>query len=143
MTGAFVNSSRLSLVTFPEPFSDGYGGVSYPNIIVYQEGWEEDAQRVADRLSYLGIKGVSIRGINELRDDEKESGNLILLGTPDFPLIAELNQVWGKLGFFVHCEDGVLKVFDERGEPAAEYGAGSWSHPGNSESVECKGHWGM
>lgn len=110
---------------FPEPFGNGYGGVSYPNIIVYQEGWEEDAQCVADKLSCLGIKGASIRGINELRDDEKESCNLILLGTPDFPLIAELNQVWGRLGFFAHFEDGVLRVFDSGGEPAADYGAGA------------------
>jgi hypothetical protein len=110
---------------FPEPFGNGYGGVSYPNIIVYQEGWEEDAQRVANKLSCLGIKGASVRGINELRDDEKESCNLILLGTPDFPLIAELNQVWGKLGFFAHFKDGVLKVFDARGEQATEYGAGA------------------
>jgi len=110
---------------FPEPFRNGYGGVSYPNIIVYQDGWEEEARRVADKLNCLGIKDASIRGINELRDDEKESCNLILLGTPDFPPIAELNQVWGRLGFFAHFKDGVLKVFDSRGEPAAEYGAGA------------------
>jgi hypothetical protein len=110
---------------FPKPFSNGYGGVSYPNIIVYQEGWEEDAQRIADKLNCLGIKSNSIRGINELRDDEKESRNLILLGTPDFALIAELNQVWGKLGLFAHFKDGVLKVFDSKGEPVAEYGAGT------------------
>ena len=122
---SFRQSIPAIVSDFPEPFYHGYSGVNYPNIIVYQEGWEEDARRVADKLGYLGIRGASIRGINELQDDEKESGNLILLGTPEFPLIAELNQVWGRLGFFAHFEDGVLKVFDSRGEPAADYGAGA------------------
>lgn len=109
---------------FPEPFRYGYRGIIYPTIIVYQDGWEGDARRVADKLNRLGIENVSIRGINKLQEDEKESCNLILLGTPDFPPIAELNQVWGRLGFFAHFQDGLLKVFDSRGEPAAEYDAG-------------------
>lgn len=110
---------------FPEPFRNGYGGVIYPTIIVYQDGWEEDARRVADKLNRLGIKNVSVRGISELREDEKESYNLILLGTADFPFIAELNLVWRRLGFYAHFQDSMLKVFDPRGEPAAEYGAGA------------------
>jgi len=110
---------------FPEPFRYGYRGIIYPTIIVYQDGWEGDARRVADKLNRLGIETVSIRGINELQKDEKESYNLILLGTPDFPPIAELNQVWGRLGFYAHFHDDMLKVFDSRGEPAAEYGAGA------------------
>jgi hypothetical protein len=122
---SFRQSIPAIVGDFPEPFRHGYGGDSRPNIIVYQEGWEDDARRVADKLSSFGMEGISVRGINELQDDEKESCNLVLLGMPDFPLIAELNQVWGKLGFFVHCEDGVLKVFDARGGLAAEYGAGA------------------
>ena len=73
----------------------------------------------------LGINNVSIRGINDLQEDEKESCNLILLGAPDFPPIAELNQVWGRLGFYAQFHDSMLKVFDSRGEPAAEYEAGA------------------
>jgi len=110
---------------FPEPFRYGYGGVIYPTIIVYQDGWEEDARRVADKLNRLGIKDASIRGINELREHEKGSYNLILLGTHDFAPIAELNQIWKRLGFYAHFQDSMLKVFDSRGELAAEYGAGA------------------
>jgi len=109
---------------FPEPFLHGYGGVIYPTIIVYQDGWEEEARRVADRLRHLGITEASIKGITELQNTEKESGNLILLGTPDFPLIAELNRVWKRLGFFAQFQDGVLTVFDSKGKTAAEYGDG-------------------
>ena len=109
---------------FPEPFLHGYGGVIYPTLIVYQGGWEEDARRVADKFNRLGIENVSIRGINELRENEKESCNLILLGTPDFPPIAELNEVWKRLGFYAHFQDSMVKVFDLEGEPVAEYDAG-------------------
>ncbi len=110
---------------FPEPFLHGYGGVIYPTIIVYQEGWAEDARRLADKLSRLGIENVATRGINELKENEKESGNLVLLGTPDFTLIAELNQVWKRLGFYAHFQDSVLEVFDAEGKPEAEYRDGA------------------
>jgi hypothetical protein len=109
---------------FPEPFYHGYGGTVYPTIIVYQSGWERDARRVADRLESLGVESVSIRDINRLEDDEKESCNMILLGTTDLPFIAELNHVWKRLGFFTHLQGGLLEVLDSKGEPAAEYGAG-------------------
>ncbi len=109
---------------FPEPFRYGYRGIIYPTIIVYQDGWEEDAQRVADKLNRLGIENISIRGINKLQEDEKESCNLILLGTPDFPPIAELNQVWGRLGFFAHFENGNLVVLNTKGEVVTKYDAG-------------------
>jgi len=110
---------------FPEPFLHGYGGVIYPTIIVYQDSYEEDARRLADELNHLGVGKVSIRGITGLGDDEKEAGNLILLGTPEFPPIAELNQVWKRLGFYAHFQDGVLKVVDAKGEPDTEYEAGA------------------
>lgn len=110
---------------FPEPFLHGYGGAVYPTIVVYQAGWEGDARRIADKLENLGVESVSIRGSNELKGDEKESCNLVLLGTPDLPLIAELNEVWKRLGFFTRFQGGLLEVFDSRGEAAAEYGAGA------------------
>ena len=110
---------------FPEPFLHGYGGAVYPTVIAYQDGWDEDAARLADKLSQLGVTSIATRNINELSADEKESANLILLGTADFPLIAELNQAWDKVGFSAHFEDGSLSVFDPRGELAAEYGAGT------------------
>jgi len=110
---------------FPEPFRYGYRGIIYPTIIVYQDGWKGDARRVADKLNRLGIENVSIRGINELQENEKESCNLILLGTPDFPPIAELNQVWGRLGFYAHFQDGRIAILNPEGEVAAEYGAGA------------------
>lgn len=110
---------------FPEPFVHGYGGKVYSTIIVYQDGWEEDALRVADKLENLGVESVSVRDINGLAGDEKESCNMVLIGTSDFQLIAESNQVWKRLGFFTHLQGGLLEVLDSKGEPLAKYGAGS------------------
>lgn len=110
---------------FPEPLLSGYGGIVYPTIIVYQDGWQEDAQRIADKLKSLGIDGVTVTDNNKLANGEKESHNLILLGTHEFPLIDELNQAWQRLGFFTHFQDGMLNVYDYQGDTAAVYWGGT------------------
>jgi len=110
---------------FPEPFLHGYGGVVYPTIIAYQDGWEEDARRLADSLNKLGVVDVAAMNINEPTAAEKEASNLILLGTADCLPVAEINQVWKRLGLYIHSQNGSLEVFDSRGELAARYGAGT------------------
>ena len=110
---------------FPEPFLHGYGGVVYPTVIAYQAGWEEDAKRIASRLSQLGVDSIYTRSINELSADERETCNLILLGTTDCQPIEEMNQVWDRLGFYVHLHDSSLRVFNSKGDLTAEYRAGA------------------
>jgi hypothetical protein len=109
---------------FPEPFLHGYRGVVYPTVITYQDGWEGEAREIAERLSQLGVESISSKNVDELLDDEKESSNLILLGTSDCQLIGEINQPWNKLGFYCHFENSSLKVFRSTGDLAAEYEAG-------------------
>ena len=109
---------------FPEPFLHGYGGVVYPTVIAYQDGWEGDAERIADRLGELGVEDVATTNIGELPAATKESSNIVLLGTPDYPLIAEINLVWNRLGLYIHSQDS-LKLFGPKGELTAEYGAGT------------------
>jgi len=125
---------------FPEPFLYGYGGVVYPTIIAYQDGWEEYAQRIADKLRQLGVDSTCTKNVSTLLPDEKESGNLILLGTSDCQLIGEMNQPWNRLGFYCHFQDGSLKVFNAAGDLAAEYEA--WAgviqatqNPWNSKGI--------
>lgn len=109
---------------FPEPFLHGYRGIVYPTVITYQDGWEGEAGQIANRLSQLGVENIYTESINELSADEKESSNLILLGSSDFQLVEELNQPWDKLGFYCHFENSSLKVFSSTGDLAAEYEAG-------------------
>ncbi|MCK4722064.1 MAG: DUF4430 domain-containing protein, partial [Dehalococcoidia bacterium] len=58
---------------FPEPFLHGYGGVVYPTIIAYHDGWEEYAQRIADKLRQLGVDSTCTKNVSTLLPDEKES----------------------------------------------------------------------
>lgn len=110
---------------FPEPFLHGYGGKVEPTLIVYENGLREDAQAVESKLIKLGVESVAIRTTSQLTGDDKQHSNLILLGTYDCQLVSELNQVWHKLGFFIHLEDGMIIAYDSEGEIVSEYGAGS------------------
>ncbi len=109
----------------PEPFRHGYNGAVHPTIITYQNGWEEEAQDIAGRLSQLGIDNASTKSISELSKQEKESANLLILGTMDCQLILEMNQVWRQLGFYAYFEDDRLVILNQKGEVAAEYEAGA------------------
>jgi hypothetical protein len=110
---------------FPEPFLHGHGGQIYPTLVVYQDGREEAARRIADRLAELGVADISLRHPDELTANEQESGNLILLGDGEFELIKELNEPWDRLGFYAHFEDGCLAVYDAAGQPAQDYEVGA------------------
>jgi len=109
---------------FPEPFRHGYGGKTSPTIIVYANGLRGDAEDLENRLAQLSIGDVSIKRLSELSENEKESRNLLLLGTMDCQHISELNQVWNRLGFFAHFKNGNLVVLNTEGEVVTNYGAG-------------------
>ena len=109
---------------FPEPFRHGYGGKTSPTIIVYANGLRGDAEDLENRLAQLSIGDVSIKRLSELSENEKESCNLLLLGTMDCQHISELNQVWNRLGFFAYFKNGNIVTLNPEGEVAAEYGAG-------------------
>jgi hypothetical protein len=108
---------------FPEPLGHGYGGKVSPTVIAYADDFKKEADNLKDRLSQLGISNTSIKRLSELSADEKESANLILLGTIDSESISELNDIWERLGFLAHFEKERLVVFNASGEIAAEYGA--------------------
>ncbi len=110
---------------FPEPFVHGIRGVVYPTVVAYQSGWEEEARQIADRLMGLGVPDVTCQSFDELSAGDKESSNLVLVGTSDFAPVEELNEPWNRLGFFGHFEDGALVVFDSAGELVNGYGAGT------------------
>lgn len=110
---------------FPEPFLHGYEGDVRPVIVVYQDNFEKEAETLADYLLQLGVADVAVTGFTHLNDRDKESGNIILLGDMNYEPVAELNDVWKRLGFYACFKAGKLQVFDCQGELAAEYGAGS------------------
>jgi len=109
---------------FPEPFRHGYGGKTSSTIIAYADSLKEDAENLERRLVRLGVSNVSIKRLGELSENEKESCNLLLLGSMDSEPLSELNQVWNRLGFFAHFESGNLVVLNTKGEVVTKYDAG-------------------
>ncbi len=109
---------------FPEPFRHGYGGKTNSTIIAYADSLKEDAENLERRLVRLGVSNVSIKRLGELSENEKESCNLLLLGSMDSEPLSELNQVWNRLGFFAHFESGNLVVLNTKGEVVTKYDAG-------------------
>lgn len=113
-----------SIGDFPDPFSHGYQGEVSPTVIAYEEGLEDSAQALQTSLKGLGVASVSTQNTLYLTESDKRHSNLILIGTMDCDLVADLNQVWDRLGFFVHFEDGVMVSYDSEGEVTVEYGSG-------------------
>jgi len=120
----FRQSVPAIIGDFPEPLGHGYGGKVSLTIIAYADDLAKEADNLENQLSQLGVNNISTKRLSELSADEKESANLILLGTIDSELISELNDIWDRLGFFAHFEEEKLVVFNAEGEIATEYGAG-------------------
>ncbi len=125
---------------FPEPFVHGYGGRTCSTIIACSESLKEDAENLERRLVRLGVNDVSIKRLSELSENERESHNLLLLGTMDSEPISELNKIWNRLGFFTHIENRNLLVLNAEGKVAAKYGAGAGliqatQNPWNPKSI--------
>ena len=108
---------------FPEPFIHGYEGEVGQVFVMYQDNLKEEADTVSEYLLRSGVPEVTVTP--RLSESEQESGNIILLGDMDYEPVAELNDVWKRLGFYACFEEGKLLVFDFKGNVAAEYGTGS------------------
>ena len=120
-----MHGSSAIIGDFPEPFLHGYAGKVYPTLVAYTGNLQGEAERLKSKLEELGVREVSVISAAELSSDEQELSNLILVCTADFELIAELNEVYDRLGLFAHFENGKLKVLNARGKVVGEYGAGS------------------
>jgi hypothetical protein len=110
---------------FPEPFLHGYRGQVKPTVIVYDGGFEQNAEELEAALTSLGVADVTSQPISELSDNDKRNANLIIIGYSGSEMITELNGVWNRLGFFARFEDGGLSVYTGTGEKAAQYGPGT------------------
>ena len=106
---------------FPEPFLHGYGGKVYPTIIVYSDGLNKPAELLADTLKDAGVIGLTVIPLTELSSELKESANIILIAESDSPPILEINDLWRRLGFYVHIGEDFIEVYDEKGEITEEY----------------------
>ncbi len=110
---------------FPETLLYGFEVDARPAAVAYEPGLADCAERLATALEQLGVEVAFVGQCTELAQQDKEYCNLLVIGTPDCPMVSEMNDKWDRMGFFVHFQDGVMTVHDATGEVAAEYGAGS------------------
>ena len=136
-----MHGSSAIIGDFPEPFLHGYAGKVYPTLVAYTGNLRGEAERLRSRLEELGVREVAIRNATELSSDEKELSNLILVCTSDFELVAELNEVYDRLGLFAYFENGKLKVLNAKGKVVEEYGAGSGVIQAIQSPWNPKGSW--
>lgn len=97
---------------FPQPFLGGYRGKTSPTIIVYDEGFRDASQDIVSKLEKLGVEDVRAQSAIELRSQDKNRSNLILVGTADCDLVLELNDNYDRLGFYARFEDNGVGVLD-------------------------------
>lgn len=100
---------------FPETFVYGYNGEIYPTIVVYEDGFEGEADVVKEYLyahagANAGTIDVRCEPYEYLSEVQKEGCNLILIGTLSDPLVSELNGRCGELGWSAHLNDGEVVV---------------------------------
>ncbi|RJS72379.1 MAG: DUF4430 domain-containing protein, partial [Candidatus Syntrophoarchaeum sp. WYZ-LMO15] len=92
---------------YPEPFLHGYNGTIYNTTIVYPDElcYPAKADAIESRLLAAGVPAdrISKKAVGALTQAEKQSNNLILLGTPsNNPIIAELNARHADVGMPVY-----------------------------------------
>lgn len=122
--GAHHGASAI-IGSFPEPLLHGYEGETYPTTVVYGEGFQSQAQAVADGLRELGVTSVSVTDEAGLSQTQKGGNNLVLIADRSSEMIADLDSQHVPLGLYAYFEDESLWVTNYKFENQQSYGAGS------------------
>jgi len=109
---------------FPQPFLSGYRGERRPTALVYEDAFAGEAEDVVTALKKSGVAEVTAYRIDEFGDEDRENSNIIIIGLPSNALIAEMNGLHRKLGFYAFFARDELTVLDAAGEAAGIFGAG-------------------
>ncbi|KFD41931.1 hypothetical protein HY02_10235 [Peptococcaceae bacterium SCADC1_2_3] len=141
---SYVMGPSAMIGFFPEPCLHGYKGRVVPTTVVYAQGFDEEAQRLKNKLLNYGVQNVQVKEMSALTVNEKESHNLFLIGLASSPLIKELNQVFQEreVIYFAHNE---IIIRNYKGKTGTTYGSGygilqAAQNPWNPKgSLACEG----
>lgn len=111
--------------SFPEPFVHGFGGKVRPTLVVYQPLFEAEALELHEQLALLGVAELSLKAEAALSESERGQSNLILIGTPESGLIADLNEEFDRLGMYASFDKGRVTGHDWKFKAVREFGAGT------------------
>lgn len=123
-TGTYHGSSAI-IGNYPEPFIHGYDGSARPTLVVYGNGFHEEASRLLSLLRKLGVAYAGLREETALTGGEKSNSNLIIIAGPQSQLVSELNDESKALGMYARFNGEKLVVSDYLFAAIREYGAGT------------------
>ena len=109
---------------YPQPFVSGFKDNIAPTVVVYDSPFFEEAASLAERLEEAGVTHVSAISASQLSPESKAQSNLIIIASLQNDLIAELNSLHKRLGFYAYIQDGKIISLDAMGDPYGEYSAG-------------------
>lgn len=119
----YIHSPSAILGAFPEPCRQGYGGKVAPAVVAYAGGFQDEAQKLKEKLVASGVREVAAKDAGTLTADEKKKSNLFIIAPAGSSLINELNKYYREHDS-IYFEDGKVIVRDHKGKPAATYGPG-------------------
>lgn len=111
------------LGAFPEPCLHGYGGKVAPTVVVYAPGFEKEAGMLKERLTALGVAGVTVKDQDSLTGDEQQHDNIFIIATADQPLIASINEQ-SKAHDTLYFSGNRIVARDLTGKDSKTFGAG-------------------
>ena len=82
-------------------------------IIVYQNGFNDDAEKIKKYLEGAGAS-VKVKRWDELKDDEKEKDNLILIGDASFEPVSHIFSIAQRLNLYAYIENGKVVTVNGR-----------------------------
>lgn len=132
-------SQSAIFADYPKHFVKGYGGKISPTIIIYDDEFLNEANKLKKQLnSQYGINTTCIE-TEKLSMTEKMRANLIILATPNNTIVSELNENHKKIGFFAFFDRNSIIEIDPKGSPCGQYSNASmiqitqniWNPKGN------------
>ncbi|MCD6230442.1 MAG: DUF4430 domain-containing protein [Dehalococcoidia bacterium] len=110
---------------FPQPFLSGYRGDVPPTLVVYGDGFQGEAYSLAGTLHDKGVESAQTKAATDLSAEERESSNLILVGTEGLGLISQVNDEYDDLGLFIRFGgNGTVISYSPEGEIQCEASCG-------------------
>jgi hypothetical protein len=118
---SFRQSISALIGSCPHLFLNGYQGKTRPTWIIYEQPHEQAASSLASSFNSMGVDNVNWVLLENIDQTDMQQDNIVVLGSPDFSPLAEINNNWDKLGLFCHFAGAGLNVFDSGGNQVRRY----------------------
>ena len=116
---SFRRNVSATIACFPSAFVNGYEGQIRPTLVVFEDPFEPEAERILGTLGEAGVEDARSVPLSGLTSGEKETSNIVLVATSTAEPVREIYGLWDRLGLFTLVADGRLRTFSASGEEVA------------------------